>query len=395
MPTTPVTIRTSDPRELLSLVPYQLGFRPADSVVLMGTSGERARVGLTARVDVADLADPDGGATLAADLVAHLRDDGCDAVLLVVYHDEDVRTAPRTSPGRVALRRLEAACRGRLAVQGRLGVTGTGWYDVHCPVTCCPPGGRPLDDLVGTEIGATMVLQGGSYVGSREELGQIPRADADARRAARKAAGRWAARGAAATTSDALLRWRAQGLGLWRSEHRRALDEVMGDPLDQRGPAGLGGSDVTRPSPVVLGRLQAALDDVLVRDAVVLDLVPGSDHVSDLLLAGERGPAVHRALGAITDPEVAVPPDAEWTGAARRVLEAVVAHSPRSRGHAPALTLLGMVAWWHGEGARATVHLEEALASDPDHRMARLVADAVGRGLPPGWVRRASGDVIR
>ena len=44
------TITTRDVRELLSLVPFQLGFRPAESVVLMSLRGSRGRAGLVARV---------------------------------------------------------------------------------------------------------------------------------------------------------------------------------------------------------------------------------------------------------------------------------------------------------------------------------------------------------
>lgn len=46
-----------------------------------------------------------------------------------------------------------------------------------------------------------------------------------------------------------------------------------------------------------------------------------------------------------------------------------------------------MLAWWHGDGARAAVLLERALRADPGHRLARLLADALGAGLAPGWVR--------
>ena len=33
--TTPKTIRATEPRELLALIPFQLGFHPTDSVVLV------------------------------------------------------------------------------------------------------------------------------------------------------------------------------------------------------------------------------------------------------------------------------------------------------------------------------------------------------------------------
>jgi hypothetical protein len=68
------------------------------------------------------------------------------------------------------------------------------------------------------------------------------------------------------------------------------------------------------------------------------------------------------------------------------VLEGVVAHG-RTGAQAPALTLLALLAWWRGEGARAAQLLERALADEPGHRLGVLVAKAVAAGVPPGWAR--------
>ena len=68
-----------------------------------------------------------------------------------------------------------------------------------------------------------------------------------------------------------------------------------------------------------------------------------------------------------------------------RVLEQVVAHGRRDH-QAPALTLLALLAWWAGEGARANLLLERALHDDPQHTLALLLAQAVTAGVAPGWV---------
>ncbi|WP_250445441.1 DUF4192 family protein, partial [Actinotalea sp. C106] len=169
----------------------------------------------------------------------------------------------------------------------------------------------------------------------------------------------------------AAQRWREQGLALWRQEVARARV----DESDQA-------------APTVLGRLQAALDDVLVRDGVLLGLVPGADRVADRVVAGGGGDEVGQVLRAIIDPEVGSAPEQERTTAARAVLEAVVAHAPR-RSQAPASTLLAVVAWWNGDGARASVLCERALEADEDHRLALLVHEALVQGMPPGWLRAA------
>ena len=52
--TTPKTIRATEPRELLALIPFQLGFHPTESVVLVSLRPPRRRVGMMARADVVD-----------------------------------------------------------------------------------------------------------------------------------------------------------------------------------------------------------------------------------------------------------------------------------------------------------------------------------------------------
>jgi hypothetical protein len=140
--------------------------------------------------------------------------------------------------------------------------------------------------------------------------------------------------------------------------------------------------------PALLGRVEAALDAVPVRDAVLLSLVPG---VGDLPERTARGggdvdAGTGEAIGRIVDPAVAVAPVPEETEPARVVLEAVVAHAARRRA-APALTLLALIAWWHGDGGRASERVREALAQDGSYRLALLLSSALDAGVPPGWVR--------
>jgi hypothetical protein len=68
------------------------------------------------------------------------------------------------------------------------------------------------------------------------------------------------------------------------------------------------------------------------------------------------------------------------------VLEQLAAHGRRGD-QAPALTLLAMLAWWSGSGARAAMLVERALQHDEGYRLAALYAQAITAGLPPGWAR--------
>ncbi|MCV2396474.1 DUF4192 domain-containing protein [Actinotalea sp. M2MS4P-6] len=357
------TIRTDSPRELLALVPYQLGFRPSESAVVLSLR-RGTRVGLVARVDLADLASPQTGPQVARSLVGHLLADGAGVAVLVLYTAEDLQADPST--GRRAVAQLADAADGLLPEPDCWVVGPGGYHALECPDrACCPEGGRPLAELEGTRVGAEMVLLGAAVAGSREELATLPDASPTARRAARRAAQRWERRGGDAIEHGQVHRWRRDGLALWRSllgaEEHGATD---------------------------LGRLQAALDDVLVRDAVLLDLVPGRTRLADRVVAGWTGDEVGEALGLIVDPGRGVAPPAGRIEDAVELLRQVAGHRPRAA--VPAISLLAMLAWWTGDGAKAAVLVQRALATEPGYRLARLLEEALTVGMPPGWVRSAS-----
>jgi len=384
--TTLITAR--GPRELLAYVPYRLGYRPHDSVVLVGLRGARGRVGLVARVDVADLADLDRGPQVARTVLAHLRADGARRVVLVAYTD-----APLRAGGAGATRERAAVEHCREVVEAALGpadvwqVSSTGWSCVDCAdPACCPPQGRDLRDLAASEVGAHMVLAGAGVAGSREEALRIPRAPAEARRSAARASRRAArartGRGPADGPGDPVVpggersaerAWCVRGLAAWRE----AVAAVVR----------AGAQEAPLLPPPLLGRLEAALAHVAVRDAVLLSLVPGTGDLPERTVRGaDVDGGTGEAVARLVDPTVALAPDAALTGPARTVLEAVVAHAAVGRA-APALSLLALVAWWHGDGGRAAERLREALAQDPSYRLALLLASAVDAAVPPGWLR--------
>lgn len=352
-----MTIRTQEPRELLALIPYQLGFRPTESAVVVSLR-RGVRVGLVARVDLADLADPLHGAQLARALVGHLVADGATRVMLVLYSDDDLLTQPAT--GRRALAHLADAGDPYFPEPGCWVVGPAGYHGLDCTdPQCCP---RPLVELESTRIGAEMVLLGAAVSDSRAALGQVPDPGESARRAARRAAARWAERGARVLGEPSgAHRWRRESLAQWRD-----LVAAGGGPA------------------TALGRVQAGLEDVLVRDAVLLDLVPGFPALADRVVAGWNGEEIGTALRAVIDPEVGVRPPVEQVERALAVLGSVAGHRPR--GAVPALTLAALLSWWLGDGGRAAVLLERVLAERPDYRLAGLVAETLAAGLPPGWV---------
>ena len=369
------TVRVSEPRELLALVPHRLGFRPRDSAVAVSLRPPRGEVGLVVRVDLPDLAHREHGPALARRLLSYLGRDDAARGVLVVYTDHD----PRAEEGGPAHR---AAEHFRDAAEASLGevpvwvVTSTGYLSLSWALTYCPAGGRPLRDLDSTQVGARLVLAGSAVADSREEIARIRPAAGERRRAVARARRRWEARRleALADGAPAVAAWRGASIGAWRT----LVDRVSaGDGSGARMP---------------WGRVEAGLADRRVRDAVLVTLVPGTADLAERSVRQATSAAdIEAALGAamarIIDPARAVVPPEPATAVHEAALEGVVAHG-RSGVQAPALTLLALLAWWRGDGARALILLDGALGAEPGYRLAALIDDALAAGIPPGWVRR-------
>lgn len=375
-PAAPI-VRVRDTRDLLSVVPYALGYRPSECLLVVCVR-RGGGLGLIARTDLADLRRPADRRQVAALVAARAGDDDTVSAWVVVY------TAGDVGPGTPARAAAEAFATALDAVvpERESWVVGPERYrslDCSDPL-CCAPDGFPLEDLESTAPGAQLVLAGRAPLASREALYRVPRAEQAQRNLAGRAAGRWDRARAAAQAAGG-----GEGERGWRS---RSFDTW----LEATAVAGAGGT----PSPALLGRLAVALQDRWVRDGVLLSFVPGGDVHAAAVASGdapdaESDAAVGAAMAAVVDPAAAQRPDEERARACVAVLEHVVAHATRRRTAAP-LTLLAFLAWWSGEGARASYRCSEALAVDPDHRLALLLAAALDAALPPGWVRARSGD---
>lgn len=438
-------------RTLLARLPHELRFRPRDCVLAVALRGPARTPGLIARIGLPDLLCPSGPELLGR-LAGHLVADGASEVVVVVCCDDpDPRRADRglRADGDTTASRAAATACAALGAVGPLAVwlvTGDRYLGLGCrDACCCPPAGRPLTDLGTPDMWGPAVPE---VLGSREDVGVVRRAPAGPRRSAAAARSRWADARRRVTGSADVLAWRQRSLQTWRTALAAALE------AGPDGRADLG--------PAQIGRIEAALDDTAVRDAVVLTLVAPGDDLADALVRhaplrpsgpwdeaepddadeegtvpcwapvrGEQGdrwdadedadedrdgdedrdrdrdrdedrdPAgrlrgdgagavsagVRRALDTLVEPRRAQEPDEDLADAACAVLEAVVAHGRAGR-QAPGLTVLALVAWWCGDGVRARVLIEQALAHDPGHRLAELLDRALAVGLPPGWLRR-------
>jgi Domain of unknown function (DUF4192) len=332
-PPGPVDVRLSHPGEVAAAVPHLLGFRPAESVVLLSLVGGGSRLGLTVR---ADLPPAEHGRATARTLVSKVITDRPRGVVAIV-----VSEAPDGDDGlphRGLVRDVCTALAGHaVPVPEVLLVRDGRWWSYDCPERCCAPGaGTPLPDGV-SELEVAAVASGVVVERDRDALaGRLARPGPRARQSMAESCAQ-----VAVECADEIVE-----LG-WDAVAERSWTAVL-DALAR-----------SRPGPPSAS-------------------APLTDREVARLLWGLRDRAVRdRAL------ELALGPDAPaaeqlWTVCARR--------APAPLDAAPA-TLLAVSAWLRGDGAMADIALTRALDGAPDYALARLLAQALEACLRPEELR--------
>ncbi|MEX2289461.1 MAG: DUF4192 domain-containing protein [Mycobacteriales bacterium] len=224
---------------------------------------------------------------------------------------------------------LGAACvAGGIALSEALHVDAGRWTSYLCSGSCCPAGGTPVPRAPGL-VESEQVLDGRAVLSSREELVRSLAAPTllqavAAEQALTEAARRSSTAGGAGQARRAAL-----------TAARAALSTVeAGGVLDLAAAA----------------QVAVAVGDVRVRDEVATWALDRSDAMLSLTEQVAR--------------LVAAPFDA------------------------PVCTLLAWVAYARGDGARANVALDRALASDGGYSLALLLRRALDGAVPPREVQR-------
>ena len=139
------TVRISSPSDLITAVPYLIGFTPAESVVLVGLSGRRVTVAI--RIDISD---GESGLTQALGIAS----EKVEQVLVIAYTEQPLPQWLSMPP----------ACADALLVSGGR------WRSLLCPNPhCCPVQGTPLFGPT-TAVAAAAVAAGMVAMASREEV---------------------------------------------------------------------------------------------------------------------------------------------------------------------------------------------------------------------------------
>ena len=346
----PTTIRVRNLPELLTILPYQLGFRPSACVVLACIGH---RLGPIARVDLP----PRGYEGQVADTLLHpvLRH-AHDGLLLVGYDEAPDASRPLLRVLRRRLRLMGYRDVETVVVRGgrwrRYAASGAGPW-------------APLPQECDVPAVAEYVARERAPVGSRGHLAAViaPEPAPDS--------------GLLETLLDA----GAERASLPRDQ-RRERRQVELDAWCQWRVRAMLEPTVHQEDDLVL--LVTSLLDVQLRDAVIAWLCPGWLHVA--ALGPEMAEDVRARLVQVVPeddtPEADLLADVLVTrvGAA---LEALCRATPLPF-TVPLLTVTGMYRWWHGDGARARVALETALTEEPTYRLADLVLRLVDAGIPPG-----------
>src|SRR5690625_23875 len=319
-------MRISEAKDLLGYMPYHLGFHPNESVVAISvrpgrTPGSRSYIGLTMRIDTVDLLDSQLGQTNQKLLRPHMEDDGASAVLLVLYSKTNPAAKTKQTDQAFApekLRSLIAALHkefdSELPITGFWVVTDEHYFELdngHIPP---PDDWLKTAELNNTQSAAAAVYNGSSVAPSRESLGEITRAPAADRDRAQRATLRWLQR----RKYDGDQSWQLDSWHLWEDAIRAQLRSGQPDAKSS-----------TRPGPVkdplLLGRLQAGLEDIRVRDAVMISNIPGIEDLPRRSVATNAREEVGKSVDLVLDPSVAVSPGKEAT-AITHILQLPNAH---------------------------------------------------------------------
>jgi len=149
-------LRARGAPDLLALVPFQLGFHPAESLVtVLVRSG---RVLLTARLDLPAADSAGATASFLSDLV---RQHGIEELVLLAYSGQP-------GPARELLTGLLVALPTGL-VNEALYVDGSRWWSMTCTDICCPAEGTPYD-VASHPLAAAAVFAGMNARADRSEL---------------------------------------------------------------------------------------------------------------------------------------------------------------------------------------------------------------------------------
>ncbi|GAA2330452.1 DUF4192 family protein [Streptomyces kunmingensis] len=352
-----ITLRTAG--ELAEALPYLLGFRPDDSVVLVAL--HKGRFGGRVRLGIPDRAEdwPSVAQQMARCLIGECerRDGRPDSIVAFLCQD----AAPGMESARLIMERLRPLAQFLRTACGSLDVPVTEalclsdgrYWSYCCPrLDCCPPEGNVIA-TDGTSVMAATAAYAGIHVrASTQEV-----------------------RARLAPLETALV-----------AEQTRALDAAAMD-LVPRIFAGVSREEVEAETLDLARRVMRRLSDAPCEDAELEadlrdDELVAHDEAAALILGLQDRLTRDRAAEWMEGAEASCALRL-WRALARRCV------GPYGEHAAAPLSLAGWIAWSLGDTVEADQVLEMALTVDPRYVFARLLNAARADGLDLEPVRRS------
>lgn len=342
------------PDAVAAALPYLLGFQPEHSIVLLWLEDDRLQ--LVQRVDLPDTALGDldrqsyvdalltpGCQTGARRLIACIvtpHSAGDAAGPLPFASLVDTLAATLVQRDHHLLEALLVAREGSIAAESAPDSAtsdepATRWWSFLCTQGCCPRRGRLVPASVSLAVAAAFTLEGVAVARSRTDVARSMSGEP----ALQAKVGRRLRKRSIPSGSAQREQWRQA-----RIEHVRIL---LGLQAPGQSPSAYPDPESQILNERDLADLLHGLMDVRVRDCLLWSLSRTADlrHVLALLLQGLRAaPPAYRA---------------------------------------PIATTLAIGTWLLGDGARASIALEQALTADPAYTLARLLDVALRSGMPP------------
>ncbi|HST81173.1 MAG TPA: DUF4192 family protein [Kineosporiaceae bacterium] len=424
MDTNKATVITkAGPEDMIATVWFRLGYKPQSSLIVLGLEGPRQRAGVLLRVDLPSSSPVDRSPEaprsidrlppealrvvlpeMVRDLLITVAASGAHGVLAIVADEQALNRRP---PAVVRLLRRSVRELG-LRLVDVLGLTSTGFASLLCrDPRCCPPGGRPISQVLSSRSAAVHVVSGDTVAESEADLladvthgPSDPPCDPPSRQ--------WLGPdlGSASGSAGGLppgQRW------LWWERWNEACAAAATMPSRGEPLRGFSAAlhDCCLRDAVLMSLLGAALDEVRAtldgdypwppsHPGQTAERQPGEcDFDSDGFGAGgfsaggfsagfgaASADQFHRDLGRLLRSR----PDETRLSAGRTVLAgAVRVAGDGDRG--PALAVLAMLAWFEGRGGRARLLVERAQADASSVSLTGLVEDLLLERIPPPWLR--------
>lgn len=432
--TPPEHLTVRGPEDILGFIPHSLGYWPANSLVAMTLQGKS--LGATLRLDLPErdvLAAPSKYLRAVRGYLE--ADKEADGTLLAIFTGNGGMAVPSVYDGLLA--GLDSMLeRAGLPVREAWYIGDDYWRDAWCiDASCCPPPGRPIQQIRDSLLSTEMVYRGSS-VGpppeARPAPGPVPARHVDA---VLEAEAVWSAqldlRRQSRPQFDAVLRQWEAALARRSVDAARSADagrsvEAARPVDDGRTPAhsdaflratllvpawrdavlvmaaagkvaATAGAEAFGifSSQVDLGPLEPAAEDAgreTVPSGTVASGPPSfampagetGDHQESLLLsAGRRGTP---GYGEVLMGEAPAVPQWRTLDSLDLVLGQLAL--PGGAPAAAALTGRGWIEWCRGRGSYAAAYLGEALVIEPGYRLAELLLELVRRGTLCGWAAR-------